>query len=430
MKRNSEPMPLNSPEMSGQVMDTHDDAMPERTAPSRSWSWERAGLRRLLAILGNPPIRFRLWDGHTEESHGVVPIATVEFTSRASLLRLLLQQTIAFGDEYARGRIRVDGDLVGALTAIVAATHIKAKSTGYKWLTAIVRRPPRFNSVPSSRRHIHHHYDIGNDFYRLWLDREMQYTCAYFPKFDLSIEQAQQEKMHHVCRKLQLKPGDRVVEAGCGWGSLARFMASHYGANVTAYNISKEQIKFATECAAREGLSDQVTYVEDDYRNIDGEFDVFVSVGMLEHVGVRNYQNLGEVIVKCLRPGGRGLIHAIGRNKRRTLNAWIERRIFPGAYPPTLRQMMNIFEPVDLAVLDVENLRMHYAKTTEYWLQRFDRAESDVAEMFDEQFVRAWRLYLSGSIAAFRGGSLQLFQVVFAHGADNNVPWTRQHIYS
>ena len=235
--------------------------------------------------------------------------------------------------------------------------------------------------------------------------------------------------MHHVCRKLQLKPGDRVVEAGCGWGSLARFMASNYGVNVTAYNISKEQIKFATEYAEREGLSDRVTYVEDDYRNIKGDFDVFVSIGMLEHIGVWNYKTLGEVIGRCLRPGGRGMIHTIGRNKPRPLSAWIARRIFPGAYPPTLRQMMDIFEPINLSVLDVENLRPHYAKTLEHWLQRFDRSESEITEIFDEYFVRAWRLYLSGSIAAFRGGSLQLFQVVFAHGANNDVPWTRQHIY-
>lgn len=429
MVRKNGSVPLNLSAVSGRVVGSRHGINSEWSSSSTSWPWERAGLRKFLAFVGSPPIRVRLWDGHVAEPDATVPIATVDITCRATLWRLLVWQSAAFGDEYSIGRIRVEGDLIGALTAITKDTNVTTKSTIYKWLYKMTQRPPRLNSLQGSRRNIQHHYDIGNNFYRLWLDREMQYTCAYFPAPDLSIEQAQQEKMHHVCRKLQLKPGDRVVEAGCGWGSLARFMASNYGVSVTAYNISKEQIKFATEYAEREGLSDRVTYVEDDYRNIKGDFDVFVSIGMLEHIGVWNYKTLGEVIGRCLRPGGRGMIHTIGRNKPRPLSAWIARRIFPGAYPPTLRQMMDIFEPINLSVLDIENLRLHYAKTLEHWLQRFDRSESEIVENFDEYFVRAWRLYLSGSIAAFRGGSLQLFQVVFAHGADNDVPWTRRHIH-
>ena len=384
MIRKNGSMPLNLSAVSGRVVGSRYGPIPERWSSSTSWPCERAGLRKFLAIVGSLPIRVRLWDGHVAEPDATVPIATVDITCRATLWRLLVWQSAAFGDEYSIGRIRVDGDLIGALTAVTKGANVTTKSTGYKWLYKMARRPPRLNSLQGSRRNIQHHYDIGNDFYRLWLDREMQYTCAYFPAPDLSIEQAQQEKMHHVCRKLQLKPGDRVVEAGCGWGSLARFMASNYGVNVTAYNISKEQIKFATEYAAREGLSDQVTYVEDDYRNIKGEFDVFVSIGMLEHIGVWSYKTLGEVIGRCLRPGGRGMIHTIGRNKPRPLSAWIARRIFPGAYPPTLRQMMDIFEPINLSVLDVENLRPHYAKTLEHWLQRFERSESEITEIFDE----------------------------------------------
>jgi cyclopropane-fatty-acyl-phospholipid synthase len=199
---------------------------------------------------------------------------------------------------------------------------------------------------------------------------------------------------------------------------------------VTAYNISKEQVAYAHQRAEQEGFADRVHYVLDDYRNIDGKFDKFVSVGMLEHVGVGDYSTLGAVIDRCLKPEGRGLIHTIGRNRPAPMNAWIERRIFPGAYPPSLKEMMAIFEPNRLSILDVENLRLHYAKTLEHWLERYGVHEDEVREMMDEEFVRAWRLYLAGSIAAFRVGELQLFQVVFARSRNNELPWSRAHLYS
>jgi cyclopropane-fatty-acyl-phospholipid synthase len=235
--------------------------------------------------------------------------------------------------------------------------------------------------------------------------------------------------MSHVCRKLQLKPGDQVVEAGCGWGGFALYMAKNHDVTVKAYNISREQVAYARAKAQAEGLSDRVEYLLDDYRNISGNYDVFVSVGMLEHVGPSDYPVLGQVIDRCLKPGGRGLIHSIGRNRPRPINAWIQRRIFPGAYPPTLREMMNIFESNLLSVLDVENLRLHYARTLEAWLQRYEAHAGQVEEMMDEKFVRAWRLYLSGSIAAFTAGQLQLFQVMFARENDNGIPWSRSHQY-
>ncbi|MEA3292449.1 MAG: class I SAM-dependent methyltransferase, partial [Pseudomonadota bacterium] len=182
--------------------------------------------------------------------------------------------------------------------------------------------------------------------------------------------------------------------------------------------------------AEHEGYANQVEYVCDDYRNIDGKYDAFASVGMLEHVGADNYRELGGVVDRCLAPRGRGLIHTIGRNRPRLMNPWIEKRIFPGAYPPTLKEMMAIFEPFGFSVLDVENLRLHYALTMEHWLRRFDRHEAEITGMFDDSFMRTWRLYLAGSIAAFRVGELQLFQVVFARGSDNSVPWSREHLYS
>lgn len=399
-------------------------------ASTPSYRAERVLVRKLLNTAGNPQVCMRLWDGE-EIATTTDAVGTIHVTERGSLYKLLIYGDVGFGDEYAAGRVRIEGDLVETLRALYYGEQRAEKSANFFLrLSKALARRPRLNSPEGSRQNIHHHYDLGNEFYRLWLDKEMQYTCAYFPQTDISIEAAQLAKMDHVCRKLQLRPGDRVVEAGCGWGSLGRHMAKYYGAQVTAYNISHEQVAFATERARSEGLEDQLRYVEDDYRNIEGEYDVFVSVGMLEHVGTRNYPQLGAVVDRCLPEEGRGLIHTIGRNQAKLMNAWTEKRIFPGAYPPTLREMMGIFEPFNFSVLDVENLRLHYAKTLELWLKRYDEAQNYVQDMFDEDFVRAWRLYLAGSISAFLAGSLQLFQVVFARGTYNGVPWTRKYLYS
>jgi len=286
------------------------------------------------------------------------------------------------------------------------------------------------HSLRASRENVHRHYDLGNDFYRLWLDERMVYTCAYFRTPEASLEAAQVAKMDHVCRKLDLQPGERVVEAGCGWGALALHMARHYGVKVRAFNISREQVCYARERAKAEGLDSQIEYVQDDYRNISGRFDAFVSVGMLEHVGVEHYTELGGVARRALGRNGRGLIHSIGRNHPAPLQPWIEKRIFPGAYAPALSEMSQIFEPWDLSVLDVENLRLHYAQTLRHWLALYEAAGERVRAMFDERFMRMWRLYLAGSVAAFSTGTLQLFQVVFATADNNDVPWTRAHLYT
>ena len=236
-------------------------------------------------------------------------------------------------------------------------------------------------------------------------------------------------KLDHVCRKLRLKPGERVVEAGCGWGALALHMARRYGVTVKAYNISHEQIVYARRRAQHEGLADRVQFIEDDWRAIRDPCDAFVSVGMLEHVGVRHYRELGAVIDRCLAPEGRGLIHTIGQIHPLPINPWIERRIFPGAYPPTLAQIMQILEPYDFAVLDVENLRLHYALTLKHWRERFEQAAEQIRQRLGERLVRMWRLYLGGSRAAFQCGSLHLFQVLFARSASSAIPWTRAYLY-
>ena len=384
-------------------------------------------LARLLVEAVGRSVAVVLWDGR-EVRLGQDPTTRVHIDDRAALLGLLLRPGLAFGDLYRDGRVHVEGDLVAGLERVYRAIQERRRSLRIpRWLPRRGRAP----SLARSRHNIHRHYDLSNEFYALWLDRAaMQYTCAYYPEAGLTLEAAQRAKMEHVCRKVWLAPGERVIEAGCGWGGFALYMARQYGARVRAFNISHEQIRHARAWAAREGLGGLVEFVEDDYRNITGHCDVFVSVGMLEHVGPGNYEELGRVVDRCLTREGRGLIHSIGRDSAAPLNAWIRRRIFPGAYPPTLREMTRLFEPCGLSVLDVENLRLHYARTLEHWLERFERHADRVRDRFDERFVRAWRLYLAGSVAGFRTGSLQLFQVVFARTGGNRLPWSREHVYA
>lgn len=389
-------------------------------------------MKVFLRAMKPAPIAVELWDGsRLYEAEGEPEIIT-RIKTRRALWGLLTNPDLNFGDRFSDGSIEIEGDLYRFIElASLYKPDIVAENSAFSRLQAVLGKGrPRLNTLSGSRVNVHHHYDLSNEFYGLWLDKDhMQYTCAYYPSTDLTIEQSQAAKLHHVCRKLQLKEDDEVIEAGCGWGGLARFMAREYGARVRAYNISHQQIVFAREKARAQGLEDRVEYIEDDYRNASGGCDVFVSVGMLEHVGVINYPALGAMIDKCLRPDGRGLIHCIGRNSPRLMNRWIEKRIFPGAYPPTLKEMAAIFEPYNFSVLDVENLRLHYALTLEHWLERFEENVATVRELFDERFVKAWRLYLTGSIAAFRLGDLQLFQVVFNRGDSNKVPMTREHLY-
>jgi cyclopropane-fatty-acyl-phospholipid synthase len=345
-------------------------------------------------------------------------------------MAILPDPPLGFGEGYSEGSVAIDGDLVSLLETVYRSGVAAGKSDSFLRKARGVLRRPHLNTLSGSRENIHHHYDIGNEFYALWLGGTMAYTCAYYPAPGVGLEEAQVAKMDHVSRKLRLRSGETVVEAGCGWGTLALHMARNYGVRVRAFNISREQVAYARARAQREGLSGQVEYVLEDYRNISGHYDAFVSVGMLEHVGVANYAQLGEVARRALNGHGRGLIHTIGRNHPAPLQPWIEKRIFPGAYPPSLSQMMGIFEPWNLSILDVENLRLHYAQTLRDWLALYEEAVERVRKMFDERFVRMWRLYLAGSVAAFTTGTLQLFQVVFAPGESNEVPMTRAHLYT
>ena len=263
-------------------------------APLTSTSLDRWALARIQGTVRSAPIGFALWDGFELPAPVHPPVATIVFNNRQALLGWVWDPELNFGEAFMSGGVEIRGDLVALLEAIYRAWGTTKRRPWWLWQES--------NDVHAAKENVHHHYDLGNDFYRLWLDRDMVYTCAYFPTPDASLEAAQIAKMDLVCRKLRLQPGERVVEAGCGWGSLALFMARHYGVTVRAFNVSAEQIAYARRQASEQGLADRVEFVEDDYRNVRGTYDAFVSVGMLEHVGAARLSD----VRRRDRPGAGG----------------------------------------------------------------------------------------------------------------------------
>ena len=391
--------------------------------------FDHSVVRWIMKGVGNPRIMVRLWNGDEFPITNERPVACLEFCQRRAVFELLRSPSLGFGECYTKGLIEVHGDLLAFMSEAAGAITRKREGSYYGPKIRSLLYAMCSKSLTRSRHNVRHHYDLGNDFYKLWLDERMVYTCAYYDTPAATLAEAQVAKLEHVCRKLKLRPGQKVIEAGCGWGALALHMAEHHGVNVLAYNNSSEQVTFARKRAVALGLDDRVTFVEDDYRNIDDRCDAFVSIGMLEHVGLADFKVLGELIKRSLKPEGLGLIHSIGRSHPYRMDPWIVKHIFPGGHVPSLSEMMAVFEPQRFSVLDVENLRLHYARTCESWLQNFEAVTDEVKEMYSEEFVRMWRLYLAGSAAGFQSGTLQLYQVLFAQRANNNVPWTRDYQY-
>jgi cyclopropane-fatty-acyl-phospholipid synthase len=386
-------------------------------------------VRWIMSQVGNPNISIRLWNGDEFPVTEARPVACMELRARRAILELLRSSGVGFGESYSKGLIEIHGDFPAFVNEITAALTRKKDRRYYGPKIRSIVRAISANSHERSRHNVHHHYDLGNDFYKLWLDEHMVYTCAYYDTPAATLAEAQVAKLEHVCRKLNLQPGQTVIEAGCGWGALSMYMAEHYGVNVIAYNLSGEQVRFARERATAKGLDDRVTFVHEDYRRIDQECDRFVSIGMLEHVGLANFSRLGALIKSSLKPEGFGLIHSIGRSHPDRTDAWITKHIFPGGHIPSLSEMMKVFEPHRFSVIDVENLRLHYARTCSAWLQNFEAEAERVTQMYDDEFVRMWRLYLAGSMAGFQSGTLQLYQVLFAPHGNAHVPWTRHYQY-
>ena len=344
------------------------------------------------------------------------------------------ESAFGFGEAYVRGEIDVEGDLqhVVHLGFVLADTSLKPG-----WLRRLVRRirPRSARNTPEQvRRNIAAHYDVGNEFFSRWLDAEMVYTCAYFQSADDSLEDAQLQKMDLVCRKLRLEPGETVIEAGCGWGALALYMARHYGVRVKAFNISKEQLEYARAKQRRLGIgTDRVEFILDDWRNIPAHADrcdKFAAICMIEHVDPTDYPRYFALIDRLVKRNSLAIMQFISRTAAAPGgNPWLERRVFPGNYNPSLAQVLTALESEDrpLHIVDVEGLRYHYALTMDRWSERYESHVDWIRQQRGEAFVRTWRLYLRAMAAGYRYGGTLVYQILMATGYDDAAPLTRHH---
>jgi cyclopropane-fatty-acyl-phospholipid synthase len=291
------------------------------------------------------------------------------------------------------------------------------------------RRIDQNNFASAAKRNVAHHYDLSGALYELFLDRDRQYSCAYFKHPGDTLEQAQTHKKAHIASKLLLEPGMRVLDIGCGWGGMALSLARDYGVDVLGVTLSQEQHRVATTRADKEGLSDRVKFQLCDYRHVSGPFDRIVSVGMFEHVGLPHYDTFFQTVKNLLSPDGIALIHTIGRSAPPdATNPWISRYIFPGGYVPAMSEVLPAIENANLWLDDVECLRLHYAMTLRHWFDRFQANSEQAAEIYDDRFVRMWRFYLVACEQTFRFGRQAVFQFQISRRLDA-VPLTRDYLY-
>ena len=287
------------------------------------------------------------------------------------------------------------------------------------------------NGIKKSKENVQYHYDIGNDFYRLWLDETMTYSCAYFKSPEDTLVQAQKNKVEHILRKLNLKEGQRLLDIGCGWGELIIAAAQKYRVKALGITLSQEQYDKVLVRINNENLNDLVTVQLLDYRELkDQVFDRIVSVGMLEHVGKEHLGEYFATVQGLLTEGGISLLHSITGRGGRGTDSWIDKYIFPGSYIPIASELIKHMENCGLYLLDAESLRDHYTRTLEHWVQNFEQALPQILENKDETFIRMWRLYLHSCAASFHCGNIDLHQFLFSKGPNNRLPWTREYIYS
>jgi cyclopropane-fatty-acyl-phospholipid synthase len=294
----------------------------------------------------------------------------------------------------------------------------------------LAARTQTWNALKASLSNVHRHYDLDEELFRAFLDRGMHYSCAYFRDADMSLESAQLAKCNHIARKLLLEPGQRVLDIGCGWGSLAMHLADSADVSVVGLTLSSEQLRVAQGEAIRRGLDDRVEFRLEDYREHKGRYDRIVSVGMFEHVGRRNFRRYFDRLVAQLRPGGSAVLHTIGSTRRpNSTNAWFRRHIFPGGFIPSLSNITASIERAQLHVGDIEILRPHYALTLKEWNRRFQTQRAHFAATKGERFCRMWEFYLVASQTAFEYGDLVVFQLQLG-GRDAPFPPTRDYLYA
>lgn len=345
------------------------------------------------------------------------------FKEKIPLLKLFSDTSLVFAKHYMESKLEIEGDYDEITKVLYYFSNKRFLKNKEDILSKIAQK--------QESKNIKSHYDIGNDFYRLWLDDTMSYSCAYFKTSSDTLYEAQINKIEHTLKKLDLKPNEKLLDIGCGWGWLSIMAAQKYGVKVVGVTISEEQCKKAQERVKELKLEDRVEIRLQNYQDLEFEnyFDKVVSVGMFEHVGK---ENLGLYFMKAkqvLKPGGSMLLHSILAMFEGKTNAWIDKYIFPGGYLPSLREVVSAMSEWDFHLLLVESLRIHYAKTLDMWSENFNQVLPQVREKYDEEFVRMWDLYLRSCASAFRVGSVDLFQFLITKEINNNLSLTKEYIY-
>jgi cyclopropane-fatty-acyl-phospholipid synthase len=356
---------------------------------------------------------------------------TVRLHDRRVALDLFRNPRLRLGELYMDGRLTIeDGTILDLLELITGVQPWEGGRTKEmtKGKSGRFRQLFRRNDVRKSRKNVAHHYDIGNELYALFLDDDLQYSCAYFTDPKNSLEQAQADKKAHIAAKLDLKPGQRVLDIGCGWGGMALYLHKVAGVDVLGVTLSEQQLKVARQRAKDAGVSDHVQFELIDYRLLDGRFDRIVSVGMFEHVGAAHYDEFYAKCRELLTEDGVMLLHTIGRlGGASTPDPFTDKWIFPGYHVPSLSQMCASSEKVRLIASDVETLRLHYAYTLRHWLDRATKARAKIEALYDAKFFRMWEFYLAGGIVMFETGAACNYQVQYVRNR-NALPITRDYM--
>jgi cyclopropane-fatty-acyl-phospholipid synthase len=363
---------------------------------------------------------------------GPGPSATIRLCDPSLHWKLVLRPRLYVPEAYMDGTLTIEeGSLYDFLELLVSndTAHPNELMRLGRAAARLGRRMYQLNPVWRARRNVAHHYDLSDQLYELFLDRDRQYSCAYFRTPEDDLDTAQENKKRHIGAKLLLRPGQKVLDIGSGWGGLALYLAGECDVEVTGLTLSEEQLKVAQRRAAVAGLADRVRFHLRDYREETGTYDRIVSVGMFEHVGVNHYQAFFAKLKALLAPEGVALLHSIGRMDGPGMtNPWLRKYIFPGGYSPALSEVVPVVERTRLWIADIEILRLHYAETLRQWRRRFEQNRDRIRALYDERFCRMWEIYLVGSELAFRHAGHLVFQMQLANSIDA-VPLTRDYMF-
>lgn len=389
-------------------------------------SIDKVFYNNLLKNMFADPSEVKYWDGEVKRYGEGEAQFRINFNEPIAKTEIISDPSLAFGEGYMNNKIDIDGSVQKVIESIYKNQNsFLYDKKPYHKIAKIFS-----NTLVKSREDVQFHYDIGNDFYRLWLDESMTYSCAYFESPDDSLFKAQKNKVKHILRKLNLHPGQTLLDIGCGWGELILTAAKEYRVKALGITLSSEQYSRVLERIKEEQLQDFVEVQQIDYRELnDRTFDRVVSVGMIEHVGKDNLNGYFSAVKSFLNEGGLSLLHSITGYDEEGTNSWIDKYIFPGGYIPGVHELVSLMVTNNFYITDLESLREHYTKTLEHWAINFEKALPEITKIKDERFIRMWRLYLNSCAASFHCGNIDIHQFLFTKGVNNNLPLTRNYMY-